>query len=75
MQSSSARAKRPQPVVVTGAWVTRRNPVCLRSTPLGFAAIGLAPEAPFPSIDKAQRYGVRLKARRRVGELAGVSAL
>jgi len=37
---------------VAGAWVTCRNPVCLRSAPVSFKAIGLAPETPF-------RYGSR----------------
>jgi hypothetical protein len=41
---------------VAGAWVTCRNPMCLRSTPIGFAAIGLAPETPFPPIAGARRF-------------------
>ena len=38
-----------------GAWVTCRNPLCLRSRPIGFEALGLAPETPFPAIAKARR--------------------
>jgi len=41
---------------VAGAWVTCRNPVSLRSTPLSFKAIGLAPETPFPIIAGARRF-------------------
>src|SRR5208283_4918921 len=41
---------------VNGAWVTCRNPVCLRSTPVSFKAIGLAPETPFPAIARTRRF-------------------
>jgi hypothetical protein len=41
---------------VAGAGVTRCNPVSLRSTPLSFEAIDLAPETPFPAIAKARRF-------------------
>ena len=41
---------------VAGAWVTCRNPVCLRSTPVSFKAIGLAPETPFPNIARVKRF-------------------
>jgi hypothetical protein len=41
---------------VTGVWVTCCNPVCLRSTPIAFAAIGLAPETAFPAIAGARRF-------------------
>jgi hypothetical protein len=41
---------------VAGAWVTCRNPMWLRSTPIGFGAIGLAPERPFPAIAGARRF-------------------
>ena len=41
---------------VAGAWVTCRNPVCLRSTPVSFKGIGLAPETPFPNIARAKRF-------------------
>ncbi len=41
---------------VAGAWVTCRNPVCLRSTPLSFKAIGLAPETHFLAITRARRF-------------------
>ena len=38
------------------AGVTCCNPVCLRPTPIAFAAIGLAPETPFPAIAGARRF-------------------
>jgi hypothetical protein len=38
---------------VAGARVTCCNPLCLRSTPVSFNAIGLAPETPFPAIARA----------------------
>jgi hypothetical protein len=41
---------------VSGAWVTCRNPMCLRSTAIHFAAIGLAPETPFSAIAGARRF-------------------
>ena len=41
---------------VAGVWVTCCNPVCLRSTPIAFAAIGLAPETAFPAIAGARRF-------------------
>ena len=45
---------------VAGAWVTCCNPVCLRSTPVAFAAIGAAiglpPDTPFPNIARVRRF-------------------
>jgi hypothetical protein len=41
---------------MAGAWVTRRNPICLRSTPFGFAAIRLARETPFRALGKARCF-------------------
>ena len=41
---------------VAGAWVTCRNPLCLRSTPVSFETISLAPETPFPNIARVKRF-------------------
>ena len=41
---------------VPGIWSTCCNPMCLRSTPLAFAAIGLTPETPFPVIAGTRRF-------------------
>jgi C4-type Zn-finger protein len=51
---------------VAGAWVTCRNPVCLRSTPLSFKAIGLAPETPFPNIARVKRFVCAACGSRRI---------
>jgi hypothetical protein len=61
---------------VAGAWVTCRNPGCLRSTPVTFEAIGVAPETPFPAIAAAGRSFARRAARdastcRRTGASTG----
>src|SRR5208337_1512939 len=59
---------------LAGAWVTCCNPICLRSTPVRFEAISLAPETPFPAIARTRRSGVRrllVSAQRRVAGLAG----
>jgi hypothetical protein len=58
---------------VAGAWVTCCNPLCLRATPIAFAAIGLAPETSFS--DRLQGSALRLRrlrlqARGRVAGLA-----
>jgi len=36
--------------------MTCRNAARLRSTPLSFKAIGLAPETPFPNIARVKRF-------------------
>jgi len=41
---------------VAGAWVTCCNPVCLRSTPVSFEAIGVAADTPFPAIARVRRF-------------------
>ena len=51
---------------VAGAWVTCRNPVCLRSTPVSFKAIGLAPETPFPAIAEAHHFVCAACGSRRI---------
>jgi len=51
---------------VASAWVTCSNPVCLRSTPLSFKAIGLAPETPFPNIARVKRFVCAACGSRRI---------
>src|SRR5208283_5569794 len=51
---------------VNGAWVTCRNPVCLRSTPVSFEAIRLVPETPFLAAAEARRFVCSACGSRRV---------
>ncbi len=71
--SSNDRASSARSVAVI-ARPTCCNPICLRSTPVRFKTISLAPETPFPAIARTRRSGVRrlrVSAQRRVAGLAG----